>query len=729
MRRNILRSFYSNRILLNQGRKDCAQIVSICSLAEASVGRSNRGIFSRDWLLATWLQRRVYSGSAAEAKMGMNQNGNNSWFKSGFWSLASGLGAVGAGIAFWQSQTSECAIPEIEVGVSQEGRNTDREDAHVPRVVVEGKDCFDHVILGGGTAGCVIAYLLGKWIDDQKMNSKVLLVDGGPGYDVASPRMQDWYRNWGEFGKVHESDYSGHENSKNQESNKEPMYPITPSDHRGLGGCGAHDTRIYYLPAPEEQRMYAKVFGWSDLEFKSYMQTAMNLEPAIKTCPNGEKYFDMVLETLNKELGMKRLRDDRFYGHVVPDSAAYFDVGAYDLNDTEAARWTPALLINDKFEGVRPKSLTVLTNAEIDRVEMKNDGKPLVDKVYVRIHGKEHAVHLKDTGSITLSAGSIGNSTILQRSGIGDPEVLNSNGIKTVIPHPEVGHGIDHEEIAVQYAPPKQWPGGHIPAGGVMGWALGIFKRLEGLEQLMQAHFSIAGPPYDDEITVVGTPNNTKPELSLGYRVKIQSRDPHEAARLKYEFSKHEREVFLKGVKEMVIMFEALKNAGLVGERVEPPPKQPDGSGIDLADDDAVWEWIHQNKGTAYHWLGTCKAGLAGLVKPGAVADEKFRLRAGTNQEQVIENFFLSSAAVLPFPPTANPHVTIQTFAVAEAWHALQYIAQTQGKTAALPAEIKEAQHQVQNNGNNVQIRGPGEEKPSIKELALRYYSNFESEE
>lgn len=640
---------------------------------------------------ATWAPARLSAKS-----------GRKYWVSIG--ALIAGVGAYG-----WNVRESGCAI-----SIQSEGRTEDGPCRHVE---VDGVRKFNHVVLGGGTAGCVIAYLLGKWIDDQKMDATVLLVDGGPGFEKTNPKLSAWYDMWGEFGKVHESVYEG------DDANDTSVYPITPSDHRGLGGCGAHDTRIFFLPTEAEQADYANVFGWSLDEFKVYMQTAMNLEPACKACPNGEKYFDLVIHELSKRLGIKRLADDRFHGSIIPDSVAYFDVGGYVLSDNDGIRWTPALLINSPNDGVRPKSLKVLTNAEVDKVNFTHGEIPLVESVDVCIGNDEtQRIQLQHEGSITLSAGSIGNAAILQRSGVGDPEVLERAGIDAILPHPEVGHGVDHEEIAVQYAPPAHWPDDKLPTGGLMGWALGIFRRLEGLDQLMQAHFSIAGPPYDDEITVVGTPNNTKPDQTKGYRVEIQSPSPSEAAKLKYEYSDHEKKVFLKGTKEMIIMFEALRSAGLVGERIAPPP-----AGMDLDDDNALWKWIHDNKGTAYHWLGTCKAGAAGKVHPGSVVDPSFRLRIGTDKDKVVDNAFLSSAAILPFPPTANPHVTIQSFAVAEAWSVFQHLSRSHNSISE-PYELQEAKEQLKNNKNKLQIRAPGEEKPNLHSIARQYNAKHEQQ-
>ena len=95
---------------------------------------------------------------------------------------------------------------------------------------------YSAIIVGGGTAGTTAAYVLSKWIDDNKINASVLLIDRGVDFsseEGPDTAISSWYDNWCHYGESHESMY---------ERDGQP-YPVTPSDHRGLGGCSTHDTR------------------------------------------------------------------------------------------------------------------------------------------------------------------------------------------------------------------------------------------------------------------------------------------------------------------------------------------------------------------------------------------------------------------------------------------------------------------------------------------------------
>ena len=50
---------------------------------------------------------------------------------------------------------------------------------NLPNFTVDNTDTFSTVIIGGGTAGCTVAYLLAKWMEDENLPGTVLLVDRG----------------------------------------------------------------------------------------------------------------------------------------------------------------------------------------------------------------------------------------------------------------------------------------------------------------------------------------------------------------------------------------------------------------------------------------------------------------------------------------------------------------------------------------------------------------------
>lgn len=65
--------------------------------------------------------------------------------------------------------------------VVSDGARDDREKAthQYPVLEVEGHNAFETVIVGGGTAGCTLAYLLAKWMEEMDIPGTVLLVERG----------------------------------------------------------------------------------------------------------------------------------------------------------------------------------------------------------------------------------------------------------------------------------------------------------------------------------------------------------------------------------------------------------------------------------------------------------------------------------------------------------------------------------------------------------------------
>jgi hypothetical protein len=122
----------------------------------------------------------------------------------------------------------------------------------------------------------------------------------------------------------------------------------------------------------------------------------------------------------------------------------------------------------------------------------------------------------------------------LKRSGIGPPGILSAANVPVLVPNEEVGHGVDHLEISVQYA----WneANGPLPNGGAMGWPLVVFANTVVGQDLSlfseselernyfsQAHFGAGHvePSYSDTPSVVMTPACSQPDLKV--RTKLSS--------------------------------------------------------------------------------------------------------------------------------------------------------------------------------------------------------------
>jgi len=483
---------------------------------------------------------------------------------------------------------------------------------------------FKYVVVGAGTGGCITAYTLAKHMEDAHIPGRVLLIDGGKAYvrdGGPHPRMWHWFDNWSKFAMVHDTLGIG-------------FLPAPASSHLGVGGCGAHDTRITFYPTSAQRSRMANKMGWTSGQLSSYLQMALDMMP-LQSAGCGEKFYDAVLETLGRTRTLKRVPGDEFKAKIVQNSAAYVSIAMWP----DETRWTSAYLLED---GVRPKNLDVLTQYPVSKVLFD------ADKRAIGVSGASGRnpilLDTRDqTSEVIVTAGSLGTPAILQRSGIGPHLVCEKLGIPPIAINEEVGHGVDHTEIAVTYEwLPRFNEDGKPPRGGPMAWPIVMF-----IDDGVMAHFGISPPPYGGN-EVTATPNCMRPDASAGFRATIQSTDPSVPIQLVHADPVRDITTLIRGVKKMVSVMDVLQANSVVGKRIAPA----------LIDDKSIEQHIRSNANTAYHWMSTCKAGVDAAT---TVADEKFRVRG-------VQGLRIGSGAVLPELTEANPHLTISAFSIALAY-------------------------------------------------------------
>ena len=649
------------------------------------------------------------------------------------------------------------------------------------RLVVDGVDEFSCIFVGGGTAGCTGAYLLAKWMEDFNIPGQVLLIDRGVSFDPRvgpSPKLDAWYENWSEFGECHES-FSAKDGR---------AYPVVPTDHRGLGGCSTHDTRITFQLREEQKKRISKEMNWTSDCLDEYFQTALNfmpLSPAIdKWAPI--PFYSAVIESLTKgssvgsEQVLSRLPDDEHKSGIIVDSIASSSLAMYGR---EELRWTPAYLLMNP--SIRPSNLKIVTEAIVDKIEFgkgvdnvgaETEATGVLLRVGSDVNGDSGSLLtakiVPGAGTIALMSGAIGNPAILQRSGCGPGDFLSSIQIPVIIDNPYIGHGVDHEEVAVLFQWLDKWntESGTLPRGGAMGWPLVLFasfrpeyKDVYGgtpvQSSYFQAHFGAGyAEPYTAFPSVVATPNCLRPDHSEsgGYRVFIRSKNPSDSCILKQGDHRKDLETIAQGVFSVTKLFQRLYYDGIVGPQLEPPFEVNEGN------KDKLIDWIMENHYTVFHWACTCQAGMNGRV-----ADSQFRLRSTgakkNNAGTVVRNLYVGSAASLPELSENNPHLTITAFAVALAEVLAKDLAAQNNRdyTRMRMLECTRASHELKihrtaydlktniecansktnsvesldkalelstRHGLSTIIRRVGEERPALGDLAREHYASWQDE-
>ena len=311
---------------------------------------------------------------------------------------------------------------------------------------------FDYVIIGGGTAGCLLANRL-----SAEPNHRVLLLEAGKTdsypwihipvgylYCIGNPRTDWMYHTEPDAGL----------------NNRVQRYPRG----RVLGGCSSINGMIYMRGQARDYDAWAKITGddswsWQNAlaDFKAHENHYRLDQSANPITGNNSRFSDMhgsggewrvekqrlswdVLDSFAdaaEQAGIEKIDD--FNGG---DNAG---VGYFDVNQRSGWRWSSSKAFLRPARG-RP-NLTIWTEAQAQKLTWStaDNGQPRCSGLSLSRAGQ--TVQVTANREVILSAGAINSPQILQLSGIGPADLLRSHGIE-VIRDALVGENLqDHLQI------------------------------------------------------------------------------------------------------------------------------------------------------------------------------------------------------------------------------------------------------------------------------------------
>ena len=319
------------------------------------------------------------------------------------------------------------------------------------------RDPFDYIIVGAGTAGCLLANRLSA--DPTK---SVLLLEAGKKdnylwihipvgylYCIGNPRT-DW---------MFQTEPTVGLNGRSL------RYPRGKT----LGGCSSINGMIYMRGQARDYDTWAALTGDDDWswekslpDFKAHEHHYKLDGGADPKTGDNSRFSDLHGGDGELRIEKQRLRWDVLEAFAKAANEAGIEstddfnsgdnagVGYFEVTQKSGWRW------NSSKAFLRPaqdrKNLTVWTESHVERlvVETAEDGSKRCVGAVVRRGGD--AVTVRASGEVVLSAGAIGSPQILQLSGIGPAELLQSHGIEVVKDMPGVGENLqDHLQIRAVY--------------------------------------------------------------------------------------------------------------------------------------------------------------------------------------------------------------------------------------------------------------------------------------
>jgi choline dehydrogenase len=486
---------------------------------------------------------------------------------------------------------------------------------------------YDYVVVGGGTAGSVIASRL-----TEDPDVTVAVIEGGPS-DLDRPEVLTLRRWMGLLGGELDYDYPTTEQPRGNSH-------IRHSRARVLGGCSSHNTLIAFKPLPSDWDEWAEAGadGWDAASMDPYFAKLRNNIVPVDEADRNAIARDFV-DAAQSALGVPRVSS--FNKKPFHEGVGFFDL-AYHSADNKRSSASVAYL----HPFLDRPNLHLLLETWAFRLELEGTE---ARAVQVRTKDGEELL-VRARREVIVCAGAVDTPRLLLHSGIGPRADLEKLGIPVVHELPGVGENlIDHPESVIVWE-----THGPIPENSAMDSDAGLFVRRDPLSEGPDLMFHFYQIPFTDNAEQLGyerpehgvamTPNIPKAR-SRG-RLYLTSADPEVKPALDFRYFTDEDDY------DGRTLVDGIKIAREVAAR-EPFAtwlKREVCPGPGIISDDELSEYARKSAYTVYHPAGTCRMGAE--TDELAVVAPDLRVRG-------LDGIRIADASVFPTLPAVNPMVGV----------------------------------------------------------------------
>jgi choline dehydrogenase len=518
-------------------------------------------------------------------------------------------------------------------------------------------DSFDYVIVGAGTAGCVLANRL-----TASGRYRVLLLEAG-GHD-----RHIWIHIPLGYGKLFTNRKVNWLYTSEPEPELNNRRIIQPRG-KVLGGSSSINGLLYIRGQPADFDHWRQLgnSGWSFEDVLPYFRRAEDQQRgedalhgvggplAVSDVCEPHPLCEAFIEAA-QQAGFPR--NDDFNGPT-QEGAGYFQLTA-----RRGRRWSTA--VGYLRPARRRRNLAVVSNALASRILFS--GRRAVGIEYRR-GDTAHVAHAN--AEVIVAGGTFNSPQLLQLSGLGPAALLQSLGIDVIADMPGVGAELqDHLQVRMQYRCTERitmndvihsWR--HRTGAGLRyilfrrgllaigaGYAGGFFRTSPlAATPDVQVHFIIfsadtAGATLHSFPGFIASVCQLRPE-SRGF-VRITSTDPRQppAIQPRYLSSQSDRDTVVAGMKLLRQIMQQPTMRRYIAEERAPDPR--------CTSDAELLAFARATGTTVFHPTSTCRMGS----DPTAVVDERLRVRG-------VERLRVVDGSIMPTVVSGNTNAAIVTIA------------------------------------------------------------------